>query len=256
MNKEIKRLHRSQKNKIFAGIFGGLGDYFNIDPVILRMIAILVGVMTGIFPFIFIYIIFAFVVPKEGGDLIENESSTLKKWWFWFFLFLFLSLPLVIILITGMLYIRNDFDRITTNIYQEVSFVEDKEEVINYLENNIIEDNFNGEIFADYYTIGQEGRNFFVWAHVSEYYKEEEALLQGAAQSTPLVVVLSLESKVIAHNTPSMGSLYRESVENMFPEEYWNVVLNFELERAEELEKMEENVKEKARIYFAEGEEN
>ena len=34
----MRRIHRSNSNKVIAGVCGGLGEYFNIDPVIVRVI--------------------------------------------------------------------------------------------------------------------------------------------------------------------------------------------------------------------------
>lgn len=33
-----KRLYRSQKNKVIAGVAGGLAEYFDIDPIIMRLV--------------------------------------------------------------------------------------------------------------------------------------------------------------------------------------------------------------------------
>ena len=52
---ETKRLYRSEKNKVIAGIFGGLGEYGNIDPVFLRLIWILIVVFTGFVPGLIAY---------------------------------------------------------------------------------------------------------------------------------------------------------------------------------------------------------
>jgi phage shock protein C len=60
----MKRLYRSRENRIFAGIFGGLGDYFEVDPVPLRLAGILICITTAIFPFIIGYIVACFVVPE------------------------------------------------------------------------------------------------------------------------------------------------------------------------------------------------
>jgi phage shock protein C len=64
----MKRLYKSQDNKIFGGILGGLGDYFNIDPVILRVITVFLCFLTGIFPLILAYIITCFIVPEKIND--------------------------------------------------------------------------------------------------------------------------------------------------------------------------------------------
>ncbi len=37
MGNQMKRFYRSRENKIWAGIIGGVGEYFNIDPSFLRL---------------------------------------------------------------------------------------------------------------------------------------------------------------------------------------------------------------------------
>ncbi len=61
---EQKRLYRSKTNRIFAGICGGLGEYLNIDPVVLRLIWVLVVIFTGVFPGVVAYIIAIFIIPE------------------------------------------------------------------------------------------------------------------------------------------------------------------------------------------------
>lgn len=61
-----KRLYRSSKNKVVAGIIGGIGEYFEIDPVILRLGYVLLTAISGFLPCIVAYIIAMFVVPKPS----------------------------------------------------------------------------------------------------------------------------------------------------------------------------------------------
>ena len=61
-----KKLYRSRDNKVLAGIFGGLGDYFDIDPTVLRLGWLLVFVFTGIFPGLLAYIVAIIVVPNRS----------------------------------------------------------------------------------------------------------------------------------------------------------------------------------------------
>ena len=63
--KEQKRLYRSKDNKIFAGICGGVGEYFDLDPSLIRLVWLLVVVFTGFAPGILTYIIAMFVIPKK-----------------------------------------------------------------------------------------------------------------------------------------------------------------------------------------------
>lgn len=61
----MKHLYRSQNNKIFAGVVGGLGEYSNVDPALLRLLWVLVVIFTGLVPGIFAYVVAIFVVPKK-----------------------------------------------------------------------------------------------------------------------------------------------------------------------------------------------
>lgn len=61
----MKKLYRSEENKVLAGIIGGIGEYFDIDPVILRLIVILIALSTAIVPATIAYIISLFIVPKK-----------------------------------------------------------------------------------------------------------------------------------------------------------------------------------------------
>ena len=60
----FKHLYRSRTDRVFAGIFGGLGEYWNIDPVILRVLWVLVTIFTGFVPGVVTYIIAIFVIPE------------------------------------------------------------------------------------------------------------------------------------------------------------------------------------------------
>ena len=60
-----KKLYRSAHDKMFAGVCGGLAEYFNIDSSLLRLIWVLVVIFTGFFPGVLAYIIAALIVPKK-----------------------------------------------------------------------------------------------------------------------------------------------------------------------------------------------
>ncbi len=70
----MKNLYRSNDNKIFAGIFGGLGEYYNIDPVLLRAGFIFVMLITGIFPGILAYIICRYIIPIKPISKIRDAE--------------------------------------------------------------------------------------------------------------------------------------------------------------------------------------
>lgn len=59
---EPKRLFKSRTNRVICGVCGGLGEYFNIDPTIIRLLFVLLGfTSTGIIA----YIIAAIVIPEQ-----------------------------------------------------------------------------------------------------------------------------------------------------------------------------------------------
>jgi len=57
---QTKQLYRSRSNRLLAGVCGGIGEYFNIDPIIIRIIAI---VLPG-FGWL-AYLICALIIPSE-----------------------------------------------------------------------------------------------------------------------------------------------------------------------------------------------
>lgn len=73
----MKRLTRSSKNKMVAGVCSGLANYLNIDPTFIRLIwAIAIFALgIGVLP----YIICAFIIPldvdvKDYNDYYNNDD--------------------------------------------------------------------------------------------------------------------------------------------------------------------------------------
>jgi len=60
-----KRLIRSRKDRMLAGICGGIADYIVVDPTVVRLIFALATFFTVVFPGVLIYLIMWIVVPKE-----------------------------------------------------------------------------------------------------------------------------------------------------------------------------------------------
>lgn len=81
-----KKLYRSDENKVLLGICGGIGEYFDVDPVIIRVILVVL-IFLG-FSGIFAYIVAAFIIPKKPGPVTnvtyayketKDEDSKLKE---------------------------------------------------------------------------------------------------------------------------------------------------------------------------------
>ena len=62
-----KKFYRSRKNRAIAGICGGLADYFDIDPIIIRLITLILALSAG--AGLIAYIIAWIVVPEEPDNL-------------------------------------------------------------------------------------------------------------------------------------------------------------------------------------------
>lgn len=58
-----KRLYRSRNNKMLCGVCGGIAEYFNIDPTLIRLLAVVFGLSGG--SGILVYIIAAIIIPDN-----------------------------------------------------------------------------------------------------------------------------------------------------------------------------------------------
>lgn len=77
--KEKKRLMRSERNKKVLGVAGGIGEYFSIDPTLIR-IAFVVAVIFGFGAAIPIYILLSFILPKpESTPKRKEERITIIR---------------------------------------------------------------------------------------------------------------------------------------------------------------------------------
>ena len=72
MNRKLKR---SRENKVLAGVCGGIGEYFKIDPVIVRILWVLIAFMPG-GPGILAYLICALIIPEDDGIIHQNGYET------------------------------------------------------------------------------------------------------------------------------------------------------------------------------------
>ena len=59
----MKKIYRSSVDKKLAGICGGLGEMFAVDPTLVRLAFVFVGVTTGVLPAVFTYLVGWIIVP-------------------------------------------------------------------------------------------------------------------------------------------------------------------------------------------------
>ncbi|HKM22494.1 MAG TPA: PspC domain-containing protein [Lachnospiraceae bacterium] len=62
MQDEIKRLYKSRTDRMICGVCGGLAEYLNMDPTIVRIIMVLIGLSGG---GILAYLIAAIIIPEK-----------------------------------------------------------------------------------------------------------------------------------------------------------------------------------------------
>jgi len=76
MIEPMKKLYRSSDDRILAGVAGGMGRYFNVDPLFIRLIFVLLALVHGLG--VLLYVIFIFIIPKKGGKSIDAETAGKK----------------------------------------------------------------------------------------------------------------------------------------------------------------------------------
>ena len=61
----MKKLYKSEHSAVGSGIFGGLGEWMEVSPGILRVGYIVLILITGIVPGILLYLAAHFLIPKK-----------------------------------------------------------------------------------------------------------------------------------------------------------------------------------------------
>jgi phage shock protein C len=62
----VKQLRRSRKNRIIAGVCGGIAEWQGWNPTIFRLVFVLVSLISAAFPGILVYLILWMVLPEEA----------------------------------------------------------------------------------------------------------------------------------------------------------------------------------------------
>lgn len=60
-----KKLKKSRKDKIVAGVIGGLAEYFKADATLLRIVWLIAMAFTGIIPMALVYLAAAVIMPEK-----------------------------------------------------------------------------------------------------------------------------------------------------------------------------------------------
>jgi phage shock protein C len=57
------KLTKSKKNSVLFGVCGGLAEWLDWDPTVVRIAYVLLSILSAAFPGILIYIILIFIMP-------------------------------------------------------------------------------------------------------------------------------------------------------------------------------------------------
>ena len=77
------RLYRSRSEKMIAGVCGGLGEYFDVDPVLIRLLFVVTALLSGVG--LLAYVALWVLVPRQGderalrGDVLRGEVEGLYR---------------------------------------------------------------------------------------------------------------------------------------------------------------------------------
>ena len=64
MSSTTRPLHRSTENRMIAGVLGGLAEYFDLDPTLVRAGYVVASIISVAFPGILVYIVLWMVIPE------------------------------------------------------------------------------------------------------------------------------------------------------------------------------------------------
>lgn len=77
----VRRLFRSRTQRVIGGVCGGLGEYFNIDPALIRVIFGILALINGlgIVAYLAMWLVFPRQVPAEEPESTDKAANGPKK---------------------------------------------------------------------------------------------------------------------------------------------------------------------------------
>jgi phage shock protein C len=74
-----RRIYRSRDETQLTGLCGGIGLYFQVDPVLIRLLWVIATLMTGIVPGALAYLIGWLIVPLEPLTIPHANAQTAQQ---------------------------------------------------------------------------------------------------------------------------------------------------------------------------------
>ncbi len=78
MESTVKRFTRSTRERVFAGVCGGIANYLGIDPALTRILFVAITLITGVGPGILVYLAAWILVPEDDGTTRRTGASGLS----------------------------------------------------------------------------------------------------------------------------------------------------------------------------------
>lgn len=61
-----KRLTRSATDKMLCGVCGGIAEYLDVDPTVIRVAYVVMSLFSAAFPGLILYIVLALIIPQKS----------------------------------------------------------------------------------------------------------------------------------------------------------------------------------------------
>jgi phage shock protein C len=76
MSTKIKKKLYKSKEKILSGVVGGIGEYFDIDATVARVVYIILMIFSGVLPLLVIYVLLTLIVPEHPHNTAIVKDKT------------------------------------------------------------------------------------------------------------------------------------------------------------------------------------
>jgi phage shock protein C len=65
MSTSAKKLTKSSTDRMIAGVCGGIAEYFDVDPTVVRVAYVAISIFSAAFPGLIAYIVLALIMPDH-----------------------------------------------------------------------------------------------------------------------------------------------------------------------------------------------
>jgi phage shock protein C len=71
-----RTLYRARSERLVFGVCGGLAQYLGVDPTVVRVVTVLIGLLPPAMPMLLVaYVAMALIVPQEGAERLEGREQ-------------------------------------------------------------------------------------------------------------------------------------------------------------------------------------